>query len=237
MLEGWWSQWPFSAVIREHNFWSPGFHWGISCLGRQDTRRANLQARFKVNIYTVYLMVSRSILSIVTLPGHEVKIQAVCSTAHSALAAQRQHQGTLSAFLEASGSAARQGHCCPSSLDGCAGYKKMLRLLIRWGSQLCPAEHQCLPWAQAVGLLTCHVDAKGNQMVGSTANISCVVIQNSEIKPVQDNFQLVFEMQYWSSRQLSFSGMALKENESQSSYSYIIYFKILISNSRLAGYT
>lgn len=145
MLEGWWSQWPFSAVIREHNFWSPGFHWQIPCLGRQDTGSGILQARLKVNIHTAYLMVSTTILSTVTVPGH--KIQAVCSTEHNVLAAQRQRQGTLSAFLEASGSAARQGHCCPSFLDGCAGYKKGLRLLLRWSSQLCPAEHQCLPWA------------------------------------------------------------------------------------------
>lgn len=58
MLEGWWSQWPFSAVIRKHNLWSPGSHWQISRLVRQDTGRGILQARLKVNIYTVYLMVS-----------------------------------------------------------------------------------------------------------------------------------------------------------------------------------
>lgn len=58
-------------------------------------------------------MLSTSILSTVTLPGHKVKIQAACSTVHKVLAAQRQHQGTLSAFLQASGSAADKGTAAP----------------------------------------------------------------------------------------------------------------------------
>lgn len=158
MLEGWWSQWPFSAVIRKHNLWSPRSHWQISHLVRQDTGRGILQARLKVNIYTVYLMVSTQHFAY----GGSARTQSQDTGClqHRAQCPCRTKATPGNPLCLSTGI----GQCCPSSSEGRAGHRKVLGLLPRRSSQLCPAVLSACPEPVSEhGLLTYHVDAKGNK--------------------------------------------------------------------------